>query len=186
VSTQAAAIAFLTAHGADRIEHPGGTLLAHLVRTAQRLESWQARSELVLAGLCHAAYGTDGFPVPLVELRQRATLAAVIGTAAEAIVYAYCASDRSHEMPSSDSSTLRDRFTGALMTPSAELLAAFVELTCANEIDVLLHSPSLLASAGPDIARLLHTCQPMASVAASRAIDEALLTVGLRSHHPAK
>jgi hypothetical protein len=179
MSTKAAAIALLTAHGADRIEHPGGTLLAHLVRTAQRLESWQARSELVLAGLCHAAYGTDGFPVPLVEVGQRATLAAVIGTAAEAIVYAYCASDRSHPMPSSDGGTLRDRFTGAIVSPTAELLAAFVDLTCANEIDVLLHNPSLLASAGSDIAQLLRACQPLASAAASRAIDEALLTVGL-------
>jgi hypothetical protein len=89
-------------------------------------------------------------------------------------------------MPSSDKGTLRDRFTGAIVTPSAELLAAFVELTCANEIDVLLHSPSLLASAGPDIALLLRACQPLASAAASRAIDETLLAVGLRGQHPAK
>jgi hypothetical protein len=167
------AIAFLTEHGADRIEHPGGTLLGHLRRTAQLLESWQASAELVLAGLCHAAYGTDGFPVALIAVSQRAELVGVIGAAAEAVVYAYCACDRSFGL-TSESRLLRDRFLGLVVTPSPELLFGLIELTCANEIDVLLHSPSLLASAGPEIATLLRGCQPLASLAASRAIDQAL------------
>jgi hypothetical protein len=103
------AIAFLTEHGSDRIEHPGGTLSAHLRRTALLLESWQASAELVLAGLCHAAYGTDGFPVPFIAVSNRADRVGVIGAAAEAIVYAYCACDRSFGLIS-ESRLLRDRF----------------------------------------------------------------------------
>jgi hypothetical protein len=33
---------FLVAHGAADIAHPGGTLLAHLIRTADLLGEWRA------------------------------------------------------------------------------------------------------------------------------------------------
>src|SRR6187402_1376811 len=72
-------IALLAAWGADRIAHPGGTLLAHLRRTAYRLQGWGASRELVLAGLCHAAYGTHGFPTALLELSRRDVLRELIG-----------------------------------------------------------------------------------------------------------
>lgn len=55
---------FLRELGAEDIPHPGGTLLAHLRRVRTRLASWDARPALQLAGLCHAFYGTDGFPTP--------------------------------------------------------------------------------------------------------------------------
>jgi hypothetical protein len=58
-------IQLLTDLGAARIEHPGGTLLAHLERTRSRLAAWHARPALQLAGLCHAFYGTDGFATAL-------------------------------------------------------------------------------------------------------------------------
>lgn len=45
---------------AEGIEHPGGTLLAHLKRVEALLASWEGRSALWAAGLCHAFYGTDG------------------------------------------------------------------------------------------------------------------------------
>ncbi len=46
--------------GARSHSHPGGTLLDHLVRTESMLRHWGAPDEVALAGLCHAAYGTDG------------------------------------------------------------------------------------------------------------------------------
>lgn len=56
------AIALLRKLGAADIAHPGGTLVAHLQRVQRQLAEWGARPALQLAGLCHAFYGTDGFP----------------------------------------------------------------------------------------------------------------------------
>src|SRR5215468_11359912 len=81
------ALAFLEAHGAGAIENPGGTLIAHLCRTADLLVSWGASPALTVAGLCHATYGTDGFPTALLPTSRRGDLVAVIGATAEAIVY---------------------------------------------------------------------------------------------------
>ncbi|MEU9838865.1 DUF6817 domain-containing protein [Actinomadura sp. NPDC048032] len=46
-----------------------------------------ARPALRLAGLCHAFYGTDGFPVALGSVRRRQELSEVIGTEAEDLVH---------------------------------------------------------------------------------------------------
>jgi hypothetical protein len=64
-SATAAAIELLVSRGAHEITHPGGTLLAHLERVHALLDQWGARPALRLAGLCHAFYGTDGFPAAL-------------------------------------------------------------------------------------------------------------------------
>lgn len=56
---------FLASLGAATIPHPGGTLLAHLSRVRLKLAEWQASAEVQAAGLCHAAYGTDGFATSL-------------------------------------------------------------------------------------------------------------------------
>lgn len=69
--------------GAATLPHPGGTLLAHLWRVQSRLADWGARPALRLAGLCHACYGTDGFPTALLPLDRRAELAWVVGAEAE-------------------------------------------------------------------------------------------------------
>ena len=54
--------------GAERIEHPGGTLLSHLKRVSALLDAWSARPALQAAGLGHAFYGTDGFATALVDV----------------------------------------------------------------------------------------------------------------------
>jgi hypothetical protein len=64
-----AAIELLGRLGAADIPHPGGRLLAHLVRTHDQLAAWDQAPEVCLAGLCHAAYGTDGFPTALLTPR---------------------------------------------------------------------------------------------------------------------
>ena len=104
----ACAIECLSERGAGQVAHPGGTLLEHVRRTAARLRSWGAAPELVAAGACHAAYGTEAFPTALVAPSERGWLRARIGDHAESIVYAYCASDRTK--PPNDAQ--RDRFTG--------------------------------------------------------------------------
>jgi hypothetical protein len=172
-----AALTFLEAHGAGAIEHPGGTLLAHLRRSADLLASWGAPPALTLAGLCHAAYGTDGFPIPLLSTSRRHHLVEVIGTTAEAIVYFYASCDRAVFLPQlgrHDPPWFRDRFTRAEFPPEAEMVRQFVELTIANELDIAAHSAAFAQAQGPALADLFGRCRELASSAANAAMDRFL------------
>jgi len=73
--------------GAGSIQHPGGTLYAHLCRVHDRLAELECGVDTPLAGLVHAVYGTDGFDVTLLDWNDRATLRNLIGDDAEALVY---------------------------------------------------------------------------------------------------
>ena len=153
-SLQPDRLAWLVARGADRIAHLSGNLLEHLQRTARRLEAWGADPVLVAAGLCHAAYGTQGFPTALLRLDERAALRELLGHEAEAIVYAYCACDRAHAL--AGSCELRDRFNGQHWLPSGRMSRQLAELTAANELDVVEHAPcdaAQLAGIGALIGR---------------------------------
>jgi hypothetical protein len=157
---------FLLAKGALDVDHPGGTLLSHLRRTHDVLYEWGARPALRLAGLTHAAYGTDGFPHPLMGISARPTLSSLIGTEAEAIVYTYGSCDRAFAYPLlTDGQTpkFRDRFTGSVSDPSPRQVRDLVELTFANELDVLAHNEELLAAHGESLHRLFTACRPYAS-----------------------
>jgi hypothetical protein len=168
----AAAQARLVALGADRIAHPGGTLLAHLGRVHELLRDWGARPPLRLAGLCHAFYGTDGFATALLPTDRRAELTALIGTEAEAIVYHYACCDRDASYAGLDHTPVvfRDRFTGATAVPSDARLRDFAELTAANEFDLVLVG----AIPGQVVAPLLRRLRPWLSDPAVRALDHGL------------
>src|SRR2546423_8715779 len=107
-------VEFLLARGALDVDHPGGTLLAHLQRTHDTLLEWGARPALRLAGLAHAAYGTDGFPRGLIDTTARPNLVYLIGPEAEEIVYRYGSCDRSFSYPTlaDGEPRFRHRFTG--------------------------------------------------------------------------
>jgi hypothetical protein len=64
-------MALLAERGAASLDHPGGTLLEHLVRVANLLDEWGASVDLAMARLAHAAYGTEGFDDALFELDER-------------------------------------------------------------------------------------------------------------------
>jgi pimeloyl-ACP methyl ester carboxylesterase len=128
----------LAQRGAAALPHPGGTLAAHLQRTAGRLCSWGADPALVAAGACHAAYGTQGFAPALLRLSERELLRTEIGDEAEAIVYAYCALDRTGN--SARAGELRDRFNGEYWVASGRMRHQLAELTAANELDVVEHA----------------------------------------------
>lgn len=149
--------ALLLRSGADALSHPGGTLLAHLDRVRAQLIAWDARPALRLAGLCHAAYGTDGFPAALLPLTRRAALAAVIGTEAEAIVYAYGSCDRGATYPrlAESRGPLHDRFTGGVRVPDARLRRDLALLVAANEIDLARHDAAFRERWGPGLLDLL-------------------------------
>lgn len=151
--------------GAASIPHPGGTLLAHLLRVHSRLARWNARPALRLAGLCHAFYGTDGFPKALLPLDRRGELAAAIGAEAESIVYFYAACDREATYPTlaEQAPGFRDRFTGRSHTPDTRLRRDLAELTAANELDLADHDPAFRERYGAGLLALFQRWRPLLS-----------------------
>jgi pimeloyl-ACP methyl ester carboxylesterase len=184
-----AVIASLTSRGADSLAHPGGTLLAHLKCTARALESRGASRDLVAAGLCHAAYGTQGYPTPLFEVADRAVLRELIGDGAEAIVYAYGSLDRAHHLAQASgtrthegaySGEIRDRFSGEYWTPPDHLQRQLAELTLANELDVLARA-QLSDDEVAAIASMISVAAPRLSQAGwSAVLAEPQLRAALR------
>ncbi len=159
----------LVAQGADRIDHPGGTLLDHVARVCALLEQWGARRALQWAGLCHACYGTDGFHTALLDLRQRNQLRRVIGDEVEQVVYLYASCDRGYTYPRLAAVTLdefRDRFIGAIRTPSKQSLHDFMELTFANELDIARHNPDFVTTHGSRLLAFFTRTRGLVSEAA--------------------
>ena len=146
MASRDAIVSLLEQRGARQLEHPGGTLLDHLIRTSDLLWSWDAPTELVLAGVAHAAYGTDGFRTALFGLDERALVVDAIGDKAEAIVYLYGSCDRAatyRSIPADTGVEFHDRFSGNRVPADPAATRAFVELTVANEVDVMLHNPAM-------------------------------------------
>ena len=164
---------FLLARGALDVDHPGGNLLAHLRRTHDTLFEWGARPVLRLAGLAHAAYGTDGFPHGLIDITARPNLMMLIGSDAEEIVYTYGSCDRAFSYPTlaGGQPRLRDRFTGAVTQPTLQLVCDFVELTIANELDVLSHNEDLRAQHADSLRNLFTAWHAHASDQATAAVE---------------
>ncbi|MFD4941420.1 DUF6817 domain-containing protein [Streptomyces sp. NPDC058239] len=159
------AVTLLREFGAESIAHPGGTLLAHLQRVQARLAMWKARPALQLAGLCHAFYGTDGFPAALLPLDRRKDLAAVIGDEAEAIVYLYASCDRkaTYAALSQAGAGFHDRFTGRSCIPGPPLRRDFAELSAANELDLAHVDSAFLDKWGPELLALFTRLQDLLS-----------------------
>ncbi|MEU9143847.1 DUF6817 domain-containing protein [Streptomyces sp. NPDC048349] len=149
-------VAWLRDLGAERIPHPGGTLLVHLERVRHLLASWGARPALQQAGLCHAFYGTDGFPTALLPLSRRPELTAVIGAEAEGIVYFYASCDRTASYPTlaDGEAAFRDRFTGRVHSPALALRRDFAELSAANELDLARTDPAFRSRWGAELLSL--------------------------------
>jgi hypothetical protein len=177
-------LAFLAAHDAGAIEHPGGTLLAHLCGTASLLRCWQARPALVTAGLAHAIYGTDGFPTALLGVDARTAVAELAGPEAEAIVYAYASCDRSAGHPSAQRPSLRDRFTGQRVPLGGPLLHDLTTLTCANDIDIFLHTRTRheFASLAPELLRRCSALGNAAETCVDRTLDVLLASPSPLTH----
>ena len=133
------ALDLLRRQGAAEADHLGSDLLTHLLGTESLLRTWRVDEDVALAGLCHAAYGTDGFAPHLLELGERARLADAIGAAAEAAVYRYASCDRGVVYPQLGRPTVdfADRFRGTSECLGAQALRSFALLTAANETDLV-------------------------------------------------
>jgi hypothetical protein len=164
--------------GADSLDHPGGTLLAHLDRVHRQLARWNARPALQLAGLCHAFYGTDGFGIALlpVDARGRARLRGVIGYEAESVVHFYASCDRQATYPSIGDPVMRfhDRFSGRTGEPTMRQLGDFAELTVANELDIARVDGAFRGRSGGELLRLFAGLRPLLSAAAWRDCETVL------------
>ncbi|WP_329595070.1 VOC family protein [Streptomyces sp. NBC_01362] len=172
-----AAEKFLRARGAGEMPHPGGTLLDHLIRVARLLGEWGADPDLQAAGLCHAAYGTDGFGQALAGTTERVLLAELIGERAEALVHLYASCDRGVVYPRLANGrpvVFRDRFTGREHTPPEPDVRAFLEITAANELDVLAHNADLADRYGAALHRLFTRSRDLLSAAARDACAQRL------------
>ncbi|WP_207938683.1 DUF6817 domain-containing protein [Actinomadura darangshiensis] len=171
IDRRAAAETWLRTRGADGIDHPGGTLLAHLGRVRTLLAEWGAAGDVQLAGLCHAAYGTDGFDVALLPPDERPVLAEVIGPEAEALVYLYGGCDRGRTYPelARPVVTFTDRFGGGRHVPPESDLRAFMEITAANELDVVRHNCELADRHGAALAALFDRTRRHLSAPATHA-----------------
>lgn len=135
---RAAAVSFLESIGARDVDHSDDGLFAHLQATADLLQRWGNSDDVCLAGLCHAVYGTDGFETGLLDITERDRVTAVIGPAAEALVYLYSSCDRKFFYPLIGSRPLRfrDRFTDVEFEPAEASVRACVELLIANDVEI--------------------------------------------------
>ena len=177
---QERARALLVERGAESLKHPGGTLLAHLRRVTRLLRAWGASNDLQAAGYCHACYGTDGFPFPLMGLAERNLLADAIGECAEEAVYLYSSCDRRALYPrlrQAGPLLLRDRFNGQTLLVKALDASAFVELTAANELDLVLVNPEEACRWAGDFYGLLLGTRERLSKAALDAWSHAMTTL---------
>ena len=137
-------VAFLKARSAADIPHLGGSLLAHSIGTSALLQKWENPDHICDAGLCHAVYGTFGFPTALLQISERKVLAGLIGERAEQLVYFYASCDRDYVYPRigrAEELEFRDRFTGETFCPDRVLLGSFMEVTLANEFELAEKHP---------------------------------------------
>ncbi|MEU2539957.1 DUF6817 domain-containing protein [Streptomyces iakyrus] len=159
------AVVLLKGLGAAAVAHPGGTLLAHLTRVQGQLAAWGARPALQRAGLCHAFYGTDGFPEALLPTDRREELTAAIGAEAEALVYLYASCDRRATYPglADADGPFHDRFTGLSHVPGPQARRDFAELSAANEVDLARTDPAFRDAWGPGLLSLFTRIHPLLS-----------------------
>ncbi|XVS60965.1 DUF6817 domain-containing protein [Actinosynnema sp. CA-299493] len=163
--------AWLRQCGAESIDHPGGTLYAHLSRVHDRLGGLGLGADVRLAGLAHAAYGTDGFALALLDPADRTTLRDLIGESAERLVYLYGACDRDLTWPRlADTGEVWNRFTGGSERLDRDWLRPFVDLSIVNELDVVEQDPAVARKHG-DYFRSLFTS--WARVASAQVTAEA-------------
>jgi catechol 2,3-dioxygenase-like lactoylglutathione lyase family enzyme len=179
-SRERAALDLLTDRRAGAIAHPGGTLLDHLIRVRARLLDWGEPTWVVLAGLTHAAYGTDGFPASLLGLPERAVLRGAIGELAERMVYLYCSCDRDSLYPylASVAPSFTDRFTGLEHRLGTRELRCLIAITAANELDVVTHHADLMASGRDELWELFRRMRRHLTAPAWRACVAAVAPPG--------
>jgi len=127
--------------GANQLAHINGNLLDHLKGTRELLSKWGNRKELCDAGLYHSIYGTEGFKQRSTENRDK--IINIIGEEAEKIVYYFSTCDRDHLYSQIGEPELkhRNRLSGEIKVLDASMVRDLLELTLANELEILMKLP---------------------------------------------
>lgn len=152
--------------GAEELQHINGSLLSHLQGTFDLLKTWGNREGLCKAGLYHAVYGTFAFERSLVDLKKRERIAALIGAEAERIVYYYGACDRDYFYPRIgrvDEPNFLNRFTGQFENISRQMVRDLLELTLANELEIIKKDDAFLAERRVRYESLFDRFEPFVS-----------------------
>ncbi len=193
---------YLAGHGADTTPHVGSTLLQHLEGTCDLLESWGNADHVAVAGLLHTAYGTAGFPLAFHGPDGRAAFARVAGHDVETLVYLYGSCDRDFLYPQLErlaggsrrtladrawnvvvrgfrlghdpDVTFRDRFDSRSFRPALALFRDFLELTFANELELIRRAHPLPEESRRRWERLFRPCLPLLGAGANAAFREYL------------
>lgn len=155
--------------GAGEFAHFDGSLADHLRGTERLLRTWGAPDAVCVAGLYHAAYGTDGYAPALASIDHRRDIAALIGVEAEALAYLYGACDREAFHPRIGTKTqlmFCDRFSGTEYGIRREQLAQFCELTVANELEIAGRNANYRAKHRASLSALFERMSGLVSPAA--------------------
>lgn len=168
---------FVLRAGGASVAHPGGDLAAHLGRVAAILERWNVESTIVDAGHLHAAYGTEGFGASIVESGAQNELIDLVGKEAEVLISLYCRCDRRASYPSwaSNNAVVIDRDNRQVTPIYDSQRKALINITIANEIDVLSHDPELMRQHGCDLAELFGHWRQWLTEPALADLDEWIL-----------
>ena len=120
------------------------------------------RQEVVDAGHLHAVYGTDGFGHTVKDHGARQVIVDLIGAEAEDLIFLYCRCDREASYPSwgSEEPFVVDREEGQTIGISEKQRQALINITVANEIDVLDHDTDLMRQHGDKLAILFGHWRP--------------------------
>jgi hypothetical protein len=155
---------WLRERGADTIEHPGGTLYAHVGRVHDRLAALGHDQDVCLAGLVHAAYGTDGFDRTLLDPGEREPLRALVGERVENLVHVYGGCDRSRTWDGfGPTRQVVDRWSGQATVLPESLATGFADLSIVNELDVSEQDPGIAARHGAYFRRVFASWRGVAS-----------------------
>jgi len=139
------ALAELIKLGVEHFDHINGNLLEHLKGTSELLIKWGNREELCNAGLYHSVYGTQEYNKQVIN--DRSKVINIIGEEAEKIVFYFSTCDRdyfysqidlqidSHELK------YRNSLSGEIEVLSKSMANDLLELTLANELEILMKLP---------------------------------------------
>ncbi len=152
--------------GAGKFAHLNGSLASHLKETESLLRSWGASEFVCVAGLYHAAYGTDGYNPSLAGLNSRPRIANLVGVEAEELAYLYGACNRAVFYPriGSESQLLfADRFQSSEYAISLDQLKNLCELILANELEIASKNAEFKATYGPRLSLLFERMRGLVS-----------------------
>jgi len=128
--------------GVEDFTHINGNLLSHLKGTKELLSKWGNRESLCNAGLYHSIYGTEGYKNQTSD--DRTKIINIIGEEAEKIVFYFSTCDRDHFYSQIDQPELKihlNRLSGKIEILSESMVKDLLELTLANELEILMKLP---------------------------------------------